>query len=597
MVKVCLSIPIDIFDAQKNEPSTIYLRNKFEKNKPERNNTAIACNRFFVFDGLHYIPSEEFMYKNKDSKSFFMVLTDRELLNIEEYAVRYNVKVCSLESYYPFLSDIKYNDDLKINFDYLLETIRYVKSLGFKGHSFSKEVTKNFRKTLLNKIFMKSEYDSKFYFSYSGPCQEVFRFCEKREDRTIVALDFNSMFASCLQGEFINPKGIEFKSIKSAYDGRSELPHGIYKVFLSNPKSSFIRNYHPFRLIKDFKRYPFSLSGINEIETILHKEEIEYYSSHFSNIWIDTGYVSISNIGHPLYKSSTVLYKKRLRSKNQGKKTLEKKYKLKLAMLHSITNSKCFKSKIFSELNQISRFLRMEFGVNLDFSNKNAVKNFFKSSHFSLIRKPQGFLLRHIDIYSKFSIYSLSSQVMAKVRVKMLTLLEELLSIEKVELCYINTDCVHVSFPKIVEECFWQKIEHLVGDELGKLKVEAVADSGYWFDVGRYFLYKNNKVIKFSNSGLNHRGNSKPFLLTKPILTRYESENFLHITKEYSHFSNLLSYSKKLEQMTEYSDYVRFTAAQILDATSIISLEQSERENSSKIKSVTYLSLMQSYNI
>lgn len=596
MVKLSLLTSPYFFEPPAKKASPIYLKKRKTKKNGDRKITAIACNDHVIFNGKYLTPIEEFMYNNKNSKYLFMVLTDRERLKIEEYAVRYNIKIRSIESYYPFFDNIKYNSDLKVNFDCLNKTLCYAKSLGFNNYSFSKLVTKNFRNTLLNKIFMKSEHDSKFYFSYGGPYQEVFKFLEKREDRTIVALDFNSMFASCLEGEFIDPKHLEFVSIESMYDGK-ELSQGVYKVVLRNPTSSFIRNYHLFRLVKDFKRYPFSLIGINEIETTLHKEEIEYYQSHFSSIWIDTGYISKSNIWHPLYNKSIELYKKRLLAKKSRKKILEKKYKLELAMLHSITNSKSFKSKRFRKINEVSNFLKQEFGIELDFSNEVAVKNFFKSSHFSLNRSAQEYILRYVDIYSKSTVYSLSSQVMAKVRLKMLTLLEELLQIDDLELCYINTDCVHISFPKISEKYFWENTQHLFGDELGKLKVEAIADSGYWFDVGRYFLYDKGKVIKFSNAGLNHRGNTKPFLLTKPTLINYKSNTFSHVTKVYSHFSNLLTYSKKLDQMIGYNNYVRFTVEQILDSTSSAMLEQKEKDNSATIKLKAYHSLMKSNEI
>lgn len=585
-----LAISSEIFNAPRKAPSFIPLRKRKKKDR-ERPIIAIASNGQVIYNGQQSIPIEEYMFQNKNSECIHMLLTDREMLSTKELAVRYNVRIYSFESYYPFFSNIKHSNDVAVNFDNLTKNLRYAKSLGFRSSSFSKVVTQDFRKTLSNKINIKSKYDGKFYFSYSQPYQEVFKFLETRKDRLVVALDFNSMFASCLQGEFIDPRCIKYVSINAKYDGE-KLSQGIYKVVLENPKSTFIKNYHLFRITKDFKRYPFALSGINKIEVILHKEEIEYYHKHFSSIWIDSCYISECAMRHPLYKRSTDLYKKRLRSKSLGKKTLEKKYKLELAMLHSITNSKSFKSKEFINLNEVSAFLRKEFDIELDFSNQKSVKQFFKSSHFFLRRNSQGFTLHYVDIYSKNTVYSLSSQVLAKVRLKMLTCIEELLNIDTVELCYINTDCVHVSFSKYLEKEFWEKTQHIIGDELGKLKVEAVADSGYWFDVGRYFLYNKGNVVKFSNSGLNHRGNTKPFLLTRPKLIHYKSYTFSHIIKSHSHFSNLLSYSKKLEEIGESADFTRFTVEQILDPTSPVTLIQEEKEKSSAIKIKTYLSLM-----
>lgn len=582
----------DIFEPPSKKPRLINLGNK-SKNKKKKNRhiIKISTDGSIIYNGKHHVSIEKFMYDNKDSVNLHFVLTDRELSMIKEFSVRFNVKLYSLESYYPFFSDIKFNSDVKVNLDCLNKYLHYAKSFGFKNGSFSSVVTQGLRKTLLNKHHTKSEYDSKFYFSYAGPYQEVFKFNEKRKNRTVVSLDFNSMFASCLQGDFINPKKLTYVPINTEYDGQ-ELSQGIYKVTLKKPKSSFIKNYHLFKVTKNFKKYAFSLSADIEIEATLHKEEIEYYHKHFSSIWINSGYVSKDCIGHPLYKKSIELYKKRLNSKKLGNKSLEKKYKLELAMLHSITNSKSYKKKAFKSLNDVSTFLRKEFGVELDFSNEFSVKNFFKSNHFFLFSNSKGFKLQYIDIYSKVSIYSLSSQVMAKVRIKMLTLLEELLNLGDIDICYINTDCVHFSFPKDFEELFWHKTKHLIGDGLGQLKVETVADSGYWFGVGQYFLYSNGKVVNFSNAGLNHRGNTNPFLLSKSMIMHYKSSNFSHITKIYSHFPNLLSYNKKLD--SEYNRFTRFTTDQVLNSCSSKSLEEVEKESSSGFKIKTYLSLLKS---
>lgn len=68
------------------------------------------------------------------------------------------------------------------------------------------------------------------------------------------------MYASCLNGGFVDPKNIERVDMNIDY-GKDELFEGVYKVKLSSPKTNFIYKYHPFKTSPLYKRHSFIMEG------------------------------------------------------------------------------------------------------------------------------------------------------------------------------------------------------------------------------------------------------------------------------------------------------------------------------------------------
>lgn len=62
------------------------------------------------------------------------------------------------------------------------------------------------------------------------------------------------------------------------------------------------------------------------------------------------------------------------------------------------------------------------------------------------------------DLNNSKTIYSFSSQVLARSRLKMFKLLEALLDFEGLDICYVNTDSVHVSIPAVSQNNFLKDI-------------------------------------------------------------------------------------------------------------------------------------------
>lgn len=98
----------------------------------------------------------------------------------------------------------------------------------------------------------------------------------------------------------------------------------------------------------------------------------------------------------------------------------------------------------------------------------------------------------------------MSSRVLANSRVKMIKTALKILEYKSTELCYCNIDSIHVSVDERDFDGFMSFIEPMISQDLGKLKVEAIATRGYWFDLGRFWLFDKNEVVKFSNSGIKN---------------------------------------------------------------------------------------------
>ena len=105
------------------------------------------------------------------------------------------------------------------------------------------------------------------------------------------------------------------------------------------------------------------------------------------------------------------------------------------------------------------------------------------------------------------NIYSLYSLVIANSRVKMMKTIELFQKFSELEVCYTNVDSIHVSIPKDKFKQFKQYLEDnkLIGEELGRLKIENISQHGVWFFPGRYWLYDNDHIVQFKNVNLNSK--------------------------------------------------------------------------------------------
>lgn len=515
------------------------------KNGKENNLIIVSISNEFVYDGNKYQGIYEYFY-SLPARCNLLVLTDKEVEISASHANLANVKVFSFETCYPILNNIKYFSDLKKNIEFLAKSLRLVRSLGIRGESVHTEYKFSLQKRIRRKIFQKSNLDKFFAHAYLPPFQEVFVFSESRANRKVIALDFNSMFSSCMIGPFLEPKKIYYKDLNIEYDG-SPIEPGLYRVVLKNPLDGFFRHFHPFRYTQLNKSSTFMMEDKQEIEVQLFNFELEYYYKFFSFCYIKSCFKSDDTISHPLAREALRLFSLRSKAKNNGKNQLERFYKLRLAMLHSITNPFRIKWQYFKEINEVKEFFNSEYSI-----NESHYENYFNSQinntkKFKVFPKNDCICVGSIDLEGSDQIFSLSSQVLAMSRLKICIEIENILKFEGVEICYINTDSIHISIPESSYDLFLEFYKEKLGNGLGQIKIQTTGSRGVWFDVGNYFIFENDSVVQFKRALVNHRGNTDPFIYNRCVVRRQKISDYFVVSKRFLNFKHSLSYGKILD--------------------------------------------------
>ncbi|QJQ12826.1 hypothetical protein A3L25_026720 [Pseudomonas putida] len=495
------------------------------------------------------------------------VLTSREYLEIVVPASGYGIQIDVLETKFPIFPDIKFNPSLRANYDVLTKHLRKLDQLRIRSSSLSKHLSRHHLRAVLKKIRHKNDYDRNFLFAFKDGYQEVFKLKENRPDRAIIALDFNSMYLECMKGKFCNPASIEYKSFLGQPIDSKNLANGLYRVRLMGAQQSFLLDHHPFRYKRLGKSYFFQLSYGDNIETLLHKDEVEYYVDFFDSIEIIEGLYSEDTIEHPLLRTGLNLYSQRIYHRRRGDRVKENLCKASIQHMHSATNQNRFSKQSFESMGKVREFLSTEFSMNLDSISSEKVIDFLtRHKYFGLTPTPQGYQLSYLDAGASDTLFSLSSQVVAAARLKMVKTIERLINHKGVELCYINIDSIHISIQRDAIDEFFKSNHDLISDQLGAMKVEAIADQGYWFDVGRYWLKKNNEVVLFKNKGLNHKAANNPFVCRRKISSFVEAPTFSHLHTYIMKIENSFTYHKRLKHITtNESRYIRFGYDEIKD--------------------------------
>ncbi len=229
-----------------------------------------------------------------------LVLTSKEYLQIVEHAAAHSMRVDVFEISFPVFSDIKYSSCPRTNHDVLTKHLRTLDHLGIRANGLSKDLAHRYWRATAKKLQFKNGYDRLFFFGYKDGYQEVFKLKEERPDRVIVALDFNSMYVDSMKGRFCEPSSIEYKDFRGEVSNPVNLASGLYRVRLLGAKESFLLDHHPFRYKRLGRSWHFQLRPGNNIETLLHKEELIYFSPFFERIELLEGLVSADTIEHPL---------------------------------------------------------------------------------------------------------------------------------------------------------------------------------------------------------------------------------------------------------------------------------------------------------
>lgn len=515
-----------------------------------------------------------------------LVLTEKERLYILENLTTHRFNINSLEESLPFFSNIKYRSCARTNYNVLNKHLRKLNQLNINPTNLSTDLATKHQRYVARKIHHKNNYDSAFFFAYKEPYQEVFKLKEERANRKVIALDFNSMYIDSMKGAFCDPASIEYKNLRNTPVDYNNLNTGIYRVKLISAKHNFIYHYHPFRYKSLGHSSYFHLKESDGIETVLNDKEIVYFSRFFERTEIIEGFVSNSVIQHPLITKGLNQYSERLYHRRRGDKLKENLCNLSMQHMHSSTNQRRYITKFFRSLDDIRVFLSNEFQINsLDLDDNSLINFLSNSKHFNLSKSAEKYKLIHLNIKHPGNVFSLSSQVVSNARLKVMKTIERLITQPSVEICYVNVDSIHISIQQDLVNEFLRKNNDIISNELGKLKIEAIADQGYWFDVGRYWLFKDKEVILHKNKGFNKHYSSKPFIFNRRTVSLTNTDSFTHLNSRIISLEKDLTYHKKLIINSKHHfSFVRFSFDEIRDLTAANNTEAYERLRSTSHK-------------
>ena len=294
---------------------------------------------------------------------------------------------------------------------------------------------------------------------------------------------------------------------------------------------------------------------------------------------VKEGFCSRQAIAHPLAKAAERMYARRRHARSRGDDALEQFCKSSLQLMHSATNQRRDRRTFFTSPRKLRDFLVSNYSLSQDAQVSPADLQRFlnRTAYFGVRDHAEGLELRHIDTDAAGAVYCLSSGVLANARVKLLAAIERFVAYDSVEVCYANIDSVHLSIEKDRLDGFMRHFEDLIGGSLGQMKVESIADRGYWFDVGRYWLLKDGQVVQFRNKGFNDGRSQNMFVTRRRAFAHHEAEAFSYLRPFVMQLENSFSYTKKLGPAgSGTTDFVRCSIEEINTSAAMNATEAEE---------------------
>lgn len=436
------------------------------------------------------------------TKGKILVLTNKEANYLLEYSINNNVSILIFENLFPFFKDIKYVS-MEENYKQLLKKIEFLKKQNIPIKKISTVYSDLFLHKVERKIRNKSKLDRAFRLYPLSGYQEVFKIKEARSDRSILCFDFNSMYPSLLDESFFDPKYFNYKKVEKYVKSVNEIENGLHHVVLNKCNNEFFKKFNYFKYMDLNIKESFIIED-DLIEVLLFSDELKFIYQYFDEVFIIDSIISKRSITHPLHKDAQRLFSQRISFRKDGNSTLEAMTKYKLTLLHSCTNQKKFKKITIKEKNSLPRIIADNFDIP---SDKSAlfIEELIKKGSLRIKSHHDNFEIYCLDNSSPFNILALSSHVISKAKVKLMKILMDFLQFNDLEVCYINIDCLHISIKSQDIDAFLDKFSHVIGDNMGELKLEHIADKGYWLSVGRYWLYKNKNLLTHKNIIFNTR--------------------------------------------------------------------------------------------
>ena len=515
-----------------------------------------ANSTHFLYDDRITPINEIEIYNDK-----ILVLTNKEANYLLTFSLNNNVEILIFENLFPFFNDIKYVN-IEKNYEILKKKIHFLRKNNIPLKKFSSIYSNLYLHKVERKIRNKSNLDQAFRLYPLSGYQEVFKLKETRIDRSILCLDFNSMYPSVLDQYFFDPKYLEYKKTNKVVSNIDEIQNGIHHVILHKCTNAYFKKYNYFQYINKDIKHSFIIED-KPIEILLFSDEIKFIFDFFEEVYIIDSIISNKSIKHPLYKEANTLYKQRLSLKKDLNTTLASLTKLKLTLLHSCTNQKKIKNIQIKNKFDVLKLINSYYDIPTEECNF-FMEYFIKKGIIKFKKNNKGYEVDILDTTSAYNIFSLSAHILAKSKIKLMQTIIKLLSFNDLEICYINIDCIHLSIKTKDIDLFLHNFKSIIGENMGQLKIENIATKGYWLDVGRYWLYNNDTLIAHKNILFNTPYLHHPYIKFRKFKKISKFDGFYYISKYNVNIFNCINMKKKVIEMDDHINLFRFNQKELI---------------------------------
>ncbi len=143
----------------------------------------------------------------------------------------------ALEELHPWLPECRFLNDSVASFSAAEAIVRRFGQHFVSASSFCDEKWN----TICNALRQRSGHDARFYSAWHLPIQEAHVLEEVDSDRSVIAIDFNSMYPACMQYDFPKPSALHIVQLNRDLDPNEMLTTGLYRCVLHEPGNGLHR--------------------------------------------------------------------------------------------------------------------------------------------------------------------------------------------------------------------------------------------------------------------------------------------------------------------------------------------------------------------
>ena len=406
-----------------------------------------------------------------------------------------------LEDLHPWLPEQRYLNDSASSFDALRTIVRRYDRHLVSPTSYCDEKWS----TICNALRRRSLLDARFYTAWHLPIQDVHILEERRQDRSVIAIDFNGMYPACMQQPFPKPADLRLISLDRKLDETETLGIGLYRCILEGPSTDFITRYNPLR---SFHCGRHLRTGLDEaIEVDLNEFEVEFFRKHFRAIHLVESIVSDKTVRHPLAKEVQRSFANRRSYHKQGNKALADREKFLATLMASCASRPSRPRRRFSTRSLAMDAMKGTYGIDVPLDEPETATEIWLQGRrgIRLLEEADAVIVQGPDLRDGSACHLLGQRIVARGRMILLAMMERIHACAPdVQICYTNIDSIHFSLPTehLDKVLAWLRSE--CSEEMGSFKIEALTRHGLWLEPGRYWLYSDG-IEKFRNRGIGDR--------------------------------------------------------------------------------------------